>query len=199
VRLGYDSDPTFLEEWQPRQFYENGPVDVSAYLKRQQDTEAFTLLVEAQPNRLITTSDMMTNQFEVEQLPQVAYHREGDSALNNSVTLFSDNSAGGLEFQPTRATLAQQGFQPPNIPLGSPSLGQTGITTSPTWRADFRQEVDWPINAGHFKFFPYLVGRFTENSQSPAGGGDQARLFGGAGARITTAFWKVDPTAESEI
>src|SRR6185312_190763 len=126
VRLGYDSDPTFLEEWQPRQFYENGPVDVSAYLKRQQDTEAFTLLVEAQPNRLITTSDMMTNQFEVEQLPQVAYHREGDSALNNSVTLFSDNSAGGLEFQPRVRRSRSRAFSRRTSRLGVRRSGRRG-------------------------------------------------------------------------
>lgn len=198
LRLGYTSDPTFLEEWEPRQFYEDGPVDVSAYLKRQRDTDAFTLLVQAQPSRLVTYSDMMSNQFEVERVPEASYHRIGDSIVNNSMTLFSDNTAGGVEFQPTQATLAQQGFQPPNIPLGIRSLGQTGVVTSPTWRADFRQEVDWPVNAGHFKVVPYLVGRYTQYSQSP-GGGQEPRFFGAAGARMTTSFWKIDPTAQSDL
>ena len=198
VRLGYVSDPTFLEEWFPRQFYEQQPVDESAYLKRQRDDEAFTLLVEGQPNRLVTSSDWMAEQFEVERLPEVGYHRVGDSWADNSLTFFSDDSAGGLQFQPTGATLRQQGFSLPTINPGIPALGQTGVNTSTTWRADFRQEIDWPLNAGLFKVVPYLVGRYTEYSNSP-GGGQQSRFFGVAGTRINANLWKIDPTAESDI
>lgn len=198
LRLGYVSDPTFLEEWFPTQFMQEGPLDESAYIKRQRGTEAFTLLVEAQPNRLITTSDRMAEQFEVERFPEITYHREGDSAINDSLTIFSDNTAGGVDFQPTRATLAQQGFRVPDILPGIPALGQTGTTKAITWRGDFRQEIDWPLDLDHFKFVPYLVGRYTEYSNSPTAD-TQARFFGGAGTKLSTTFWKLDPTAESDI
>ncbi|HEY8751194.1 MAG TPA: hypothetical protein VIM11_24635, partial [Tepidisphaeraceae bacterium] len=49
-----------------------------------------------------------------------------------------------------------------------------------------------------FKVVPYVVGRYTEYSDSP-GGDAQARFFGAGGARLTTTFWKVDPTAESDL
>jgi len=198
VRLGYTSDPTFLEEWYPREMYQEGPEDLSGYLKRQRDSEAFTLLAEAQPNRLITSSDRMAEQFDVERLPEVGYRLIGESFADDHLTLFSDNDAAGLDFQPTRATLRQQGFQPPGITPGIPALGTTGVTTSTTWRADFRQEVDFPVNAGHFKVVPYVVGRYTEYSQS-VGGGEKARLFGVVGARLDTSFWKVDRTARSDL
>jgi hypothetical protein len=198
VRLGYVSDPTFLEEWYQREFYEGLPVDTSAYIKRQRDTEAFTLLVQAQPNRLVTTSDREAEQFEVERFPEVGYHRIGDSFANDSLTFYSDNTATGLEFQSTRATLRQQGFSLPGDNPGIPALGTTGITTAITWREDLRQEIDWPVSAGRFKIVPYLIGRYTEYSDSP-GGGAQSRVFGAVGTRMTTSFWKVDPTAESDI
>jgi hypothetical protein len=198
VRLGYVSDPTFLEEWFPNQFYENGPVNESAYLKRQRDTEAFTLLADGQPNRLVTSSDWMADQFEVEHLPEVGYHRIGDGFAGNALTFFSDNTAGGYAFQPTRATLRQQGFAPPTLTPGMPALGLTGLRENPTWRADFRQEIDWPFSTGHVKVVPYVVGRYTEYSDSPVGD-EQHRFFGAAGTRIATAFWKTDPSAQSDL
>lgn len=199
IRLGFDSDPTFLEEWFPNEFYQGLPTNESAYIKQQRDTQAFTLLVEGQPNRLVTTSDRVAEQFEVQEIPEATYHRIGDSFAGNALTFFSDNSAGGYEFQPTHATLKQQGFLPPTLTPGLPALGLTGVPTNPTWRADFREEVDLPLNAGRFKIVPYVVGRYTEYSQSPEDNEEQHRLFGAVGTRITTAFWKTDPTAESDL
>src|SRR5205807_5649355 len=55
-RLGLVTDPTFLEYWQPGEFDNNLPHNFEAYVKRQRDTEAFTLLVEFQPNNSVTTA-----------------------------------------------------------------------------------------------------------------------------------------------
>ena len=160
---------------------EEGPLDESLYLKHQRDSEAFTMLVEAFGRiRLITTSDRMAEQFEVERFPEVTYHREGDSLGDNALTFFSDNSGAGLLYQPTRATLQQQGFRTPDILPGIPALGQTGLTRAVVWRGDFREELDWPISLGHFKMVPYVMGRLTEYSNSPDGS-DQSRVFGGGG------------------
>jgi lipopolysaccharide assembly outer membrane protein LptD (OstA) len=197
IRLGYVSDPTFLEEWFQPRFYQDLPTDTSGYLKRQRDTEAFTLLAEAQPNRFVTTSDRAAEQFEVERLPEVGYHRIGDD-FGNAVTFFSDNTGGGYDFQMSRATLREQGYALPTISPGQPALGLTGTTPTPTWRGDLRQEIDWPLSAGKFKVVPFLVGRYTEYSNSPLGM-EEHRFFGSAGVRLTTAFWKTDPTAQSDL
>jgi hypothetical protein len=198
IRIGYVSDPTFLEEWFPQQFYQDLPTDASAYIKRQRDTEAFALLAEVQPNRRVTTSDRLAEQFEVERTPEISYHRIGDSFAADSLTLFSDNTAGGYDFMPNHATLRQQGFLPPTLTPGIPALGLTGIDTATTFRADLRQEIDWPVNAGRFKVVPYIVGRYTEYSNSPTGS-EQHRFFGAVGTRMTTSFWKTDPTAQSDL
>jgi lipopolysaccharide export system protein LptA len=197
-RTGWVSDQKFLEQWFPRQFDEGQPHDTAFYLKHQRDTEAFTLLAQFQPNDLVTTSDLLQEQFEVEHLPELGYRRIGDSILQDKGTFFSDNTVSALHFQRTHASLKQQGFFPPTISPGLPSLGTTGVTDDTTIRGDFRQEADFPFQAGHFKVVPYLVGRYTYYSDSPTGG-TQNRLFAAAGARVTTAFWKTDDTVESEM
>jgi hypothetical protein len=141
---------------------------------------------------------MMQEQFEVEHLPEMGYHRIGDSLADDTLTLFSDNTAGGYRFQQTRATLREQGFAAPNILPGIPALGTTGISKDITWRGDFRQEIDWPLRTKHLNVVPYVIGRLTEYSDTPSQG-NQGRLFAAAGARITTAFWKTDPYARSDV
>ena len=199
IRAGYVSDQEFLEQWFPRQYDEGLPHDVSFYAKHQKDTEAFTLLAQFQPNDLVTTSDLLQEQFEVEHIPEIGYHRIGDSFWEDRGTFFSDNTLGGLHFQKTRATLAEQGFAPSGVlSPGIPSLGTTGLTNDTVIRGDFREEFDFPINAGQFKVVPYVVGRYTGYSDSPAGGAKN-RFFAAAGARINTAFWKTDDTVNSDL
>lgn len=197
VELGYSSDPTFLEQWYPNDFYTRQPEQTSIYLKRQRDTESLTFLAAKQFNNFVTASDNQQEQAEVERLPEIGYHRIGDSFAADSLTFFSDNSASALDFKPSHYTLAQQGFTAGESP-GLPSFGQTGEPTNIVYRADFRQEVDYPFSAGQFRFVPYVLGRYTFYSDSPTGA-TKNRVFAGTGVRINTAFWKVDDTVESEL
>ncbi|HEY7089052.1 MAG TPA: hypothetical protein VH518_13240, partial [Tepidisphaeraceae bacterium] len=204
LRAGLISDPTFLEEWFQKEFNDGLPHDLSAYLKRQRQTEALTLLVQAQPNDFVTTADQLQEQFEVEHLPEVGYYRIGDSVLDDKVTFFSANTFSGLHFKQSSASYTELGFRagqdpfPANLPAGFPSEGQTGVTDDTTYRGDFRQEVDFPFSAGQFKFLPYAFGRYTPYSDSPSGDA-QNRLFLGTGVRVTTAFWRVDDSARSDL
>ena len=73
-----------------------------------------------------------------------------------------NNTIAGLRFNPTGATLREQGFpEDGSVSPGIPSLGQTGLTGDTTYRGDFRQELSFPFSMGHFRFLPYLVGRYT--------------------------------------
>src|SRR5207248_4178813 len=98
LRVGYTSDPTFLEEWFRREFEEGSPHDVSFYLKRQRETEAFTFGLQFQPNDVVTTADQMQEQFEVEHVPQIGYHRIGDSFADDKLTFFTDDTFSGVRF-----------------------------------------------------------------------------------------------------
>ncbi len=60
--------------------------------------------------------------------------------------------------------------------------------------------MDYPFSLGQFRMVPYVMGRYTWYSQSPdPNESTNDRLFAGAGLRLTTAFWKVDDSAKSEI
>ncbi len=212
LRTGWTSDPTFLEEWFQGEFDTALPLESSIYVKRQRDTEAFTFLATAQPNNFVTSADFLQEQFEVERLPEIGYHRIGDSFGDDRFTFFSDNTVSALSFQRTNATLRQQGFRPNSavtkfsdrVVPGLPSLGLVGADGPPDvpedtdYRGDFRQEVDYPFAAGEFKIVPYIVGRYTSYSDSPDGSSVD-RFFAGAGARVSTTFWKIDNSAHSEL
>jgi hypothetical protein len=214
LRLGYVSDANFLTQWFPDEFRNNLPIDESIYLKHQKDSEVFTLLAEWQPNDVVTTSEDVQEQREVERLPEIGYYRVGDSFADDHFTFFSENTAAGLDFAASKATLKQQGFFP-GVEPGLPSFAYTGDPGGVTWRGDFRQEMDWPINAGPIKVVPYVFGRYTVYSQgvhaiipAPAGktippavqiSSDQNRLMAGGGVKLTTAFWKVDDSFESDL
>jgi lipopolysaccharide assembly outer membrane protein LptD (OstA) len=196
LRAGWVSDPTFLEQWFERDWDRNREHDLSAYIKRQRDSEAITFLVDVQPNEFVTTSDWAQEQFEVERLPEVGYHRIGDS-FGDTATFFSSNSVSALQFEESEATLAEQGYffgvQP-----GLPSVGQTGIDGGTNIRGDFRQEVDFPIKLDQVRMVPYVMGRYTGYTDTP-GGGSENRFMGGLGVRLTTTFWNVDDTVESKL
>ena len=170
---------------------------MSAYVKHQRDTEALTLLAEVQPNDFVTTADLMQERLEVEHQPELGYHRIGDSFGDDNFTFFSDNSLSRLLFDPRNVSLSRYGFTP-GMSAGIPSLGTTGVTGDATERADFRQEIDYPMSFGQFRAVPYVLGRYTGYSDSPTGDA-QNRLFAGTGLRMTTAFWKVDNETESSL
>jgi hypothetical protein len=197
VRAGFTSDATFLEQFFEQDFDEGLPHDVSLYLKRQRDTEAFTILLSLQPNDFVTTADQLQEQFEVERLPEIGYYRVGDSFGDDRFTFYSANTVAGLKFSDNDATLAEQGFRTDFGP-GIPSQGYTGVDDDTTWRGDFRQEIAYPLSAGQFKVLPYVMARFTPYSESPDGD-NVNRILAGGGARVTTAFWKVDDTARSDL
>lgn len=196
LRAGWVSDATFLEQWAENGWDRNREHDVSAYIKRQRDTEAITLLLDVQPNKFVTISDMVQEQFEVERLPEVGYYRIGDS-LGETASLFSFNRISALRYQPSDATLAEQGYYFGVMP-GLPSVGQTGITDDTNIRGDFRQEVDFPLKLDQIRMTPYIMGRYTGYSESPAGGNIN-RFMAGAGVRLSTTFWNIDDTVRSDL
>jgi hypothetical protein len=202
LRAGYVSDATFLEQWFTNEFNTGLPHDVSAYFKRQRDNEALTLLINAQPNRLVTTADMLQEQFEIERLPEISYHRIAQALPDSDLlTLHSRNTFSRLRYQPTQATLPEQGFQPlgpdPVVP-GQPAVGWTAIAPGSVYRGDLRQELSVPFTLRRFRISPYIVGRYIPYSDTPVA--EQIHRFhAGTGVRMTTAFWKVDDAFRSRV
>ncbi len=223
VRLGYDSDSNFMPQWFPDEYRNGLPVDESLYLKDQHGSELASFLAEWQPNRVVSTADDEQENREVSHLPEVRYERVGDSVLADHLTFFSDNDAAGEKFVRSEQSLKQQGFYtvPVNPPFvvepGIPAYAYTGDPGSTTYRGDTRQEVDYPVNLGLLHVVPYAFGRYTVYSQGPdptakqsrsplrtlpgtvANGTDQNRLMAGGGVRLTTDFWRVDDSIQSDL
>jgi len=207
------SDPTFQEEWFRNDFERQRPLDTAIYIKHQDQSEAFTLLYSIQPNDLVTAATEMQEQHEVERVPEIGYHLIGQN-VGEAFTLYSDNVVGGYRFQSSNSPIffagkstddsadlirRRQGFRGSDSP-GLPSYGATGTPDRVTYRGDFRQELDYPFTVGQFRMMPYVIGRYTWYSQSPdPNESSNDRLFAGAGLRMTTAFWKVDDTAQSDL
>ena len=201
----YISDATFMEQWFSRAFREGRPLDTSLYLKRQRDSEAITFLASAQTNDFATVADLYQEQLEVEKLPELGYRRIGDSIADDTLTFFSTNTVAAMRFRTSSADLVEDlGFRSsPGLPsIGDPYHWAThpsdAMNDDVAYRADFRQEIDWPFNVGKFRAVPYVIGRYTDYTES-LDGGSIDRLYMGGGLRMTTAFWKVDDTVQSEI
>ncbi|MFI5381741.1 MAG: hypothetical protein ACHRHE_20785, partial [Tepidisphaerales bacterium] len=198
---GYISDPTFMEEWFNRSFRDGPPQDTAFYAKHQQNSEAFTFLVSLQPMEFTTSAGGYQEMAEVEKLPEIGYYRIGDSIFDDTMTFFSANSLSALQFKNNRKSLADLGFARADVGYqspGLPSYGQTGTPEDTTYRGDFRQEIDWPFSLWRFKTVPYVIGRYSAWSESVEGGSTD-RLYVGGGVRLTTAFWKVDDSAQSDL
>jgi len=198
------SDPTFMEEWFPDSFYNEAPHDTALYVKRQRDSEALTFLVSIQPNNFVTSSEAVANQFEVERLPELGYRRIGDDLAEGRLNLFSDNTLSGLRFKGSGYTLADQGYTSaygpgqPNLGIVPGAPGNASTTGSTVYRGDFRQEMDYPIDAGPYRFVPYAIARYTPYSASPLAGAED-RVYGGAGMRVATSFWRTDDSVKSDF
>jgi hypothetical protein len=197
-RAGWASDPTFLEEYYQQEFDDDLPLDAEFYVKHQKDTAALAFVAETDTTNFVTNADRQPDQFDVAHLPELQYHRIGDSIADDELTFFSANSVSRLQFDTSHYSLAQQGYGYDGLTPGLPSAGFTGTTNAPVYRGDTRQELDWPIQLGQFKTVPYGFERFTAYSNSP-GGDPQTRLFSGAGLRMTTSFWDVDNSVNSDL
>jgi hypothetical protein len=215
VRLGYISDSNFLVQWFNDEYINNLPLDDSIYLKHSSGSEQYSFLAEAQPNRAISNADEEEENREVSRLPEVNYDRVGDSLMEDHLSFFSENTASELKFVQNTQTIQQQGFWS-IAPPGEPAFAYTGDPGDTVFRGDSRQELDFPLNAGTFKIVPYTFGRYTAYSASVVPtpfepqtraviprnvivGGDVNRVTGGGGFRLTTDFWKVDDSIDSDL
>ena len=205
LRTGWISDSTFLEEYVESEFRGIEAQDTSLYVKHQRDSEAVTFLLQTQPNNVVSTQEFAQENYEIERLPEVGYHRIADDLGTGTLTLYSNNSVSRLGFDPNSDSFPEMGYNP-SLPssayfpyyAGLPSTGYTGQPDDYVNRGDFREEVALPLTIDRFRVQPYLMGRYTGYDNSPDGHSIQRGLAGG-GVRMTTSFWNVDDDVQSEM
>ena len=215
AQLGYVSDGTFEEEWFRNEFRGGQPIETSLYVKRTDQTEVFMAGLSLDTSNVPTVADQLQEvRFDngdrfplfVEHVPEVQYHRLGDSFDDDKFTFVSNNSATALHFSESRDGLADIGLRrrPNDVDqngpafAGLPSYAYTGFTDDYILRGDARQEIAMPLGNDKVRVTPYGVVRYTAYSDSP-GGGSQDRLLGGVGVRTSTQFSKIYDDINSDL
>ena len=174
--LSYISDKNFLEEFFEPEFDNDKEQETLVHLKKQRENWAFTAL--AQWRNLDFTT-------QTESKPDVTFRWIGEP-LGTFTTLFSENRAGVVHYRPADQTFRE--------------LLRNGraISSGPTWRADTRQELTFPLDVGPVRIVPFISGRGSVWDDSPEGNG-LSRAFATYGLRGSMYLWKVYPEFESDL
>ena len=175
-RVGYVSDPTFLEQWRREQFWDGAPHDLAFAVERSNGNQVFGVAAVYELNDFATSANVLQENLGVERLPEASYARLGDRL--GPLTLSSRHRVGLLQFNNYGVDpLADLGFQDRAATTdfdesfrGIPAYGYTGAPEQLTARGDFRQEVALPLHLG---------GGLGVRLGLPPAGGD----IGGAGVR----------------
>jgi len=203
VESAFVSDETFLEEFFRDEANEAKQYETSIYWKMQEDDQALTFLTRYDLTDFtpqLTT--LQTPGYTVDKAPEVAYYRTGSSFWKNRLTWFSENRAGFIRARPGEDTPFDRGFSGPasmtlfgipNTTAFDTALFASGVPDEWVFRADSRQEISAPMQAGDVNVVPYAVGRITaydESFTALAGEDEKVRLWGSLGVRATTSRHK---------
>lgn len=206
------SDPTFLEEFFENEAYAASEYETSAYFKKAEDDWALTALIKGEVNNFTPQyAPLLTPGYTVNKLPEFEY-RLITSVFDDSATfyhesrvgrmraVFGDDSPGDRGFSAAQSAAAF-GIAP------ATSFDQAAIAANfprdIVTRLDTRSEIAAPFRAGVLDVTPFAVGRITayddDFSEFNNGNNDQARFWGGAGVRVSTAVTKTDSDFSSSL
>jgi len=176
LELSYITDEQFLEEFFESEFDNDKEQETLLRLKKQRDNWAFTATLQG---RIL---DFTT---QTERYPDFAFFVQGKS-LADRLTWFSENRLGLVRYSPDDPTfreLLRDG--------GRDSSGTVG-------RADSRQELESPLDAGPLRIVPFVSGRASAWDDSPDDGGI-VRGFGSYGLRSSMYLSRIYPEYKSQL
>ena len=205
VEAGYASDETFLEEFFPSLAEERKPFETSIYLDRREEESQFTALLKADVNDFLPQlSALQTPGYTVDRLPEIAYRRVGTPVFDGAATWYSENTASVLRISAGDDSPADRGFNNAqslatfgiaNTTSFDAAANAVGLPDGQVLRADTRQEIAVPLEAGGWNITPFVVGRITAYDDGfedfNGGNDDKVRLWGQLGTRVSTEFSKV--------
>ena len=162
IEISRISDPTFLGEYYEEEFKEGKMQENIIYLKRQEDTRAFTFLYKFRLNNFFT---------QTEYLPQLAYYVIGEPLWEDRLTFYSRSEAARVRLRPADG-------------LGLPSPA--------AWRVDTENEIAYPFQAGPFKMVPFISGRSSYFDRTAAGGSEHRLIGTlGLRASLYPPLWRI--------
>ena len=175
--IAYASDANYLEEFEKSEWFEGKEQETSLYLKRARDTEAITVLANW---RLL---DFTT---QTEHLPDLTYRRIGDTWLD-PVILYHESRIGAVRYRPDDRHFADRYW-----------FNNTGGTDT-TFRADAREEAEFPIKLPGLNIVPFVTGRGSFWNGQPLDEGSLARAMGVYGIRGGGYLAKIYDDVNSEL
>ena len=212
LRGDYVSDETFLEEFFDDEAYATRPYEASAYLKWQDEEQAFTALARVNANDFIPQlTELQAPGSVTDKLPELAYHRTGTPLLDGRLTWFSETAAGAIRQRFGADDPADRGFttsQSQRLFGFAPTTTferaaeNRGLDDDLHLRLDTRQEIAAPLDLGPVNLTPFVVGRLTayeDDFKSFNNESDRFRALGMGGVRLDTSFWKVYPHVRSRL
>lgn len=179
IEASHISDRNFLEEYFRPEFEEGKEQETLLYLKKQKNNWAFTTLAQW---RIL---DFLT---QTEHLPDLGFHWVGQP-LANIINYYNESHLGFVRYRGDEGRLFEY----------DRSFDNTA-STDMTFRGETRNELDMPIKLTgiNLNVVPFAVGRAGYWDDSPQSG-SLDRLFGMAGVRAGTQFWRLFENAVSEI
>ncbi|MFP4143944.1 MAG: LPS assembly protein LptD [Phycisphaeraceae bacterium] len=212
LETAYVSDPTFLEEFYREMAYEERPFETSLYLQRREDSAATDLLLrDYLSDFLPQLTELQVPGYRVSKLPELRHFVLGESLWQNRLTWYSENRLSRLRAEFGEDAPADRGFTDAQarrsfgIDADTPFDAAADAADFPTdWRlrADSRQEIVAPMQAGMFNVAPYAVGRVTaydEDFEAYSGEDEAYRLWGALGVRTHTSVSKTYGDAEIDL
>jgi hypothetical protein len=205
TEIGFTSDRHFLEQYYKRLFDSGLDQTALAYLIRQRENTAWSILAEGNLQPWVTESQWF---------PKFDYYRLGDSLFG----LFTYSQNSGVHYANTHTDVMVNN---PNIFAFQPFDPVTATSGAfRSGRAWTSHELDLPIDLDFMRIVPYVQGQlvgwdnqYRDPLPSLALNGvlpEQAfirgpqgnllgRAWGGAGARANVMAWRNYPTVESEL
>lgn len=177
LETSYISDPNFLEEYFRSIFEEDKAQETLLYVKKQKNNWAFTTLAQWRINDFLT---------QTEHLPDAAFHLIGEP-LGEFASLYSQTNLGAVRYRADNRRLVDYD-----------RFWDNTESTDVTFRANQRNEIDFPIKAGPVNIVPYAMGQAGYWDGLPHASASD-RLFGNVGLRTGSQLWRLYEDAESDL
>ncbi len=179
--VGFISDRNFLEQYFEDEWDTQKDQTTGIELKRITENRSWSITSDVRLNDIYT---------QTEWLPRGDHFWLGESLLFDRLTWYEHSSAGYARFK--TAT-------PPTDPADAvnympmawevPNDGERLVTT---------HELDLPMQLGHVRMVPYVLGQLAHWG-SDINGDDIQRAYGQFGVRASLPMWRVDPCIESRL
>ncbi len=203
-QLAWISDESFVATWRRIDYRQRREYETSLDFTWNADNAQFDLYLKNDLNEFISNSWLLASRgYFVDRFPSAEYRRVGDSLFGDAVTWTSSYRYDWLRLVVTKGTSQSLGVRPGTFSTSDPDASirdlyfAEGYRDEAVMRFNTRQEVAVPLEWGPLKVVPYAWMQLsaytrTEVLKAYSPQADTWRFLGGAGARLSATFTRID-------